>query len=359
MRLKVLFYACLHVAVGAMSQGVKPDLSATVTNVPLPAKDVQSVVEFRSTQNGLDGAKVFPSNDSTFDWWYFDVVSWDHKSEIVITFYAAGASFNQTAIPNKVLVTYTFENGTDLSLQLQADEVKIGTIGDGSSGEYPDIGDWLGSADMSKYVVRLDSPSNGIFGEIILDSVAPPHLPCTDDLSPGGNLQLAPGVGWVNAMPDANATAYFNFSGTVVEFSGSGYHDKNWGNTPMGSTFRSWYWGHGRAGPYSVVWFDYLAVDGTEYISSYVARDGKILNAACEGIKVRPFGANSTYPPTPTTGSPSGYDIELLVGNKITHAKASVTHLFLNVPNFQRWIGSFDMMGFKGTALFEQFAIPH
>lgn len=27
-------------------------------------------------------------------------------------------------------------------------------------------------------------------------------------------------------MPDADATVYFNWSGTVVEFSGTGYHDK-------------------------------------------------------------------------------------------------------------------------------------
>ncbi|KAL6823680.1 hypothetical protein V8C40DRAFT_248574 [Trichoderma camerunense] len=357
---KISLYACLHFAAGVLGHGVKPNLSATVTNVPLPAKDVHSTVEFRSGQTGLDGMKVFPSNDTTVDWWYFDVVSWDHKSEIVITFYTAGAAFNQSGTPNMVLITYTFENGTDLNIHLQAEDVRIGTIGNGSSGEYQGVGDWLGSSDMSQYVVRLDSPSNGIFGEIILKSIAPPHLPCTDDLSAGGDLLLAPGVGWVNVMPDADASVYFNWSGTVVEFSGTGYHDKNWGNVPMGSTFRSWYWGHGRAGPYSVVWFDFLAVDGTEYKSSYVARDGKILNAACEGIKVRPFGANSTYPPTTTTGSPSGFNIELLVGHENTQAKATVTHEFLNVPGaIQRWIGSFEILGFEGTALFEQLVDSH
>jgi hypothetical protein len=135
---------------------------------------------------------------------------------------------------------------------------------------------------------------------------------------------------------------------------------QNWGDVPLGSTFSSWYWGHGRAGPYSVVWFDLLTVNGTEYRSSYVAHCGKILNAACDGIKVRPFGANSSYPPTPTTGSPSGYDIELLVGPDITTAKATVTHEFLNAPGLiQRWIGSFEILGYKGTALFEQFAITH
>ncbi|KAK4063585.1 hypothetical protein Trihar35433_8293 [Trichoderma harzianum] len=357
---KISLYACLHFAAGVLGHGVKPNLSATVTNVPLPAKDLHSTVEFRSGQTALDGMKVFPSNDTTVDWWYFDVVSWDHKSEIVITFYTAGAAFNQSGTPNMVLITYTFENGTDLNIHLQAEDVRIGTIGNGSSGEYQGVGDWLGSSDMSQYVVRLDSPSNGIFGEIILKSVAPPHLPCTDNLSAGGDLLLAPGVGWVNVMPDADATVYFNWSGTVVEFSGTGYHDKNWGNVPMGSTFRSWYWGHGRAGPYSVVWFDFLAVDGTEYKSSYVARDGKILNAACEGIKVRPFGANSIYPPTATTGSPSGFNIELLVGHESTQAKATVTHEFLNVPGaIQRWIGSFEILGFEGTALFEQLVDSH
>lgn len=168
----ISLYACLHFAAGVLGHGVKPNLSATVTNVPLPAKGVHSTVEFRSGQTGLDGMKVFPSNDTTVDWWYFDVVSWDHKSEIVITFYTAGAAFNQSGTPNMVLITYTFENGTDLNIHLQAEDVRIGTIGNGSSGEYQGVGDWLGSSDMSQYVVRLDSPSNGIFGEIVLKSVS-------------------------------------------------------------------------------------------------------------------------------------------------------------------------------------------
>lgn len=76
---------------------------------------------------------------------------------------------------------------------------------------------------------------------------------------------------------------------------------------------KSWYWGHGRLGTYSIVWFDFLALDGAEYHSAYAAQHGKIVAASCAptSIKVRPTGENSTYPPVLSTGNPSGYHITL------------------------------------------------
>ena len=35
-----------------------------------------------------------------------------------------------------------------------------------------------------------------------------------------------PGVGWANAVPDANAIVDFEVAGKKLAFSGVGYHDK-------------------------------------------------------------------------------------------------------------------------------------
>jgi hypothetical protein len=69
--------------------------------------------------------------------------------------------------------------------------------------------------------------------------------------------------------------------------------------------------GHGRLGPYSIVWYDALTPSGEEYVSAYVALDGKILGAQCNGSLVRLFGTNSTYPPTQASNNPTGFTINV------------------------------------------------
>lgn len=85
---------------------------------------------------------------------------------------------------------------------------------------------------------------------------------------------------------------------------------------------QSWYWGHGRLGSYSIVWFSYLALDdptNTTYVSSYVARDGQILVSACNAsvLTVRPFGSAGTpgsrYPPR-VGDVPNGFRLEFDLG---------------------------------------------
>lgn len=109
---------------------------------------------------------------------------------------------------------------------------------------------------------------------------------------------MSPHIGWANAIPDANATADFTVSGKKLQFDGYGYHDKNWADQPFAANVHSWYWGHGRLGPYSIVWFDVVGADGNEYISSYAALNGQIIATSCSpgSIMVRPTGRNSQYP---------------------------------------------------------------
>ena len=68
----------------------------------------------------------------------------------------------------------------------------------------------------------------------------------------------------------------------------------------------------------SIVWFDVLGKDGTEYFSSYAAKDGKIIASRCGdgSIKVRPTGKNSQYPPKITSGNPEGLHIDLDLGDE-------------------------------------------
>jgi hypothetical protein len=85
--------------------------------------------------------------------------------------------------------------------------------------------------------------------------VAPPRYNCGPDV-PGTSEIAFLNVGWANAVPDADATVEFNINGSLLQFTGLGYHDQNWGLSPFIDDVSHTYWGHARVGPYSVVFSD-------------------------------------------------------------------------------------------------------
>lgn len=87
---------------------------------------------------------------------------------------------------------------------------------------------------------------------------------------------------------------------------------------------RSWYWGHGRLGPYSLVWFSYLALNdptNATYVSSYVAKDGQAIVSSCNTslLEVRPVGRVGTtggrYPPH-VGDVPEGFRLQFDLGTE-------------------------------------------
>jgi len=173
-------------------------------------------------------------------------------------------------------------------------------------------------------------------------------------------------VGWANAQPDAVAEADFTVNGTSLSFKGVGYHDKNWGDIPFWEAVQSWYWGHARLGPYSLVWFDTQARDGKEYYSGYVTKDGKIIEGSCadKAVVARPWGKNSQYPPVPETGAPEGFSLTFDLGKGETFtANVTIGVKTFDFGYYQRFIG--DIQGgpscgghFEGRTLLEQFKLP-
>ncbi|KAA6414013.1 MAG: hypothetical protein FRX48_02375 [Lasallia pustulata] len=336
-----------------------------VTTIPATTLSGPSLVQFTSNASGLDGAKVSPINGSVFDWWYFDAVSSDGLSSVVIIFFTLpSAAFPLDVSPDVVSISFSanFANGSAFSTGLTATEAVIMTLGDGSVGRYVGANaSWWGGSDMEWYDVGINAPEAGVVGRLKLKSVAPAHYPC-GPVGPGQDMQILPHVGWSNAVPDADAIADFTLGGSPLAFSGPGYHDKNWGDQPFYSSVSSWYWGHGRLGPYSIVWFDALDITGTEYVSSYVAFDGRIVTATCSGISVRPTGANDTYPPTYSSGPPSGFYIEVDLGVEgVLQVNVTATVLTVAVEGlYYRWTGTLEggVKGgevLSGAALWEEF----
>lgn len=126
-----------------------------------------------------------------------------------------------------------------------------------------------------------------------------------------------------------------------------------------------WYWGHAHIGPYSIVWFDALDLVGQEYVSGYVVENGEVLEASCtsQAVVARPWGANSTYPPTVTTGPMEGLGIEFDLGDGRTLvANVTTGTILIETAGYIRTIGTVEggfegEASYTGRALFEEFAL--
>ncbi|KAL4963061.1 uncharacterized protein BDV14DRAFT_95822 [Aspergillus stella-maris] len=354
--------------------------TASTVIVPDHAVNAPSNAQFISNHTAFDGPKVFPINASTWDWWYFDAVqvspdtnSTDQAS-VVATFYTAlPSAFEPLALYaargftslslGEIVVTWP--NGTRNVFLFNSTEARITTVGDGAVGvwESPE-GDasFRGSEDMRIYEVTLESEI--VSGRIVLQAIAPPHYPCGPAEAAQG-MQLAPGIGWANAVPDAISDVHLTVYGQNLDFTGIGYHDKNWGNVNFAQHVGTWYWGHGRVGPYSLVWFDYVSPkpEQNNRVAVYVSRGGEILTSQCSGVTVRPFGDNSTYPPLMSTGAPTGFNISVEIPGADDMEFAAMAKYVVagsSMVGYVRWTGSLEVEvdgeRMVGETLYEQFA---
>ncbi|KAF8123815.1 hypothetical protein K438DRAFT_1650522 [Mycena galopus ATCC 62051] len=341
-----------------------------VYNIPSTIQNGTSTAVFTSAASGFDAPKVQPINGSVFDWWYFDVVSTDPsvQSSVVVIFFTSSQhafpllSESDTVLP--VEIWASFPNGTLWEAKTNGTSAAVVVNGDDSSGKWTGTGFSWEAASSTRYTITIDAPA-----------VAPAHYPCGAAVA-GQNLEVGPHIGWANSIPDAAAFVDLIIEDTPLKFTGAGYHDKNWSDQPFTTHVASWYWGHGRVGSYSIVWFDFLDTTGAELVSAYAAVDNKIVAASCTlgSIQVRPTGPNATYPPVLSTPDPTGYHIDLDLGAAGTlQVDVSVrTHIIAANPEYARLIGNVTATVvppgsradhdkksnfMTGTALFEQFKL--
>jgi hypothetical protein len=339
------------------------------TIIPSAAFIGDVTAQFTSTSNFLDGPKLSAVNSTSWDWWYFDVVSPNAKNSITVVFFAAldsGFPFLAPSTDVTVIGIYPIINGVLTAHFLNATSATITSTGQGASGVYAGTGaQWSGAPDLSQYTININSPETGVVGSICFKSAAPAHYPCGPAVA-GQNMEVGPNIGWSNALPDADASVDFTLNGKRFAFEGVGYHDKNWSPQPFLDNVASWYWGHARLGPYSLVWFDFLAVTGIEYVSLYLSKNGQIISSSCTpgSLTVRPWGGDATYPPKVGSGFPAGFGIKANLGGGQTASfnVTSITQGLEITSLYTNWLGSVEgvVEGKSytgGAALYEEFKV--
>ncbi|KAL4957742.1 hypothetical protein BDW69DRAFT_155514 [Aspergillus filifer] len=350
-----------------------------IVNAQHPTFGQNSVTQYTSGPDAFDGPKVIPINQTTFDWWYFDAVQEPGagadggQPSIAITFHSTGPDgfdpltglFPGGSPPsdNLIQINLAWPDGKLDAWVLVGQEATFAVHGDGTSGNFVGSGcSFEGSPDLSEYSVHVDAPEKGIVGTIRIKSDVAPHYPC-GPAKEGQDLEVIPGVGWANAIPDGYGEANFMIRGSEhFYFEGRGYHDHNYGSRTFSDSAYSAYWGHGRLGEYSVVWLTVLTPEGEESVSAYVVKGTDVIVSQCEGIHIRPYGENSEYPPLRTSGNPTGYRMNVTTPEGLMELQAERIYVTVNFDFYRRFTGTYTgtLNGEPlpdGVALWEQFSL--
>ncbi|ROV96235.1 hypothetical protein VMCG_07725 [Cytospora schulzeri] len=314
----------------------------------------------------LDGVYITQPNATSYEWWYYDVVSEDHSSSVV---FVTSITYSTTGVPLlSADLTISYPNGTWTEIAIPQNKLYFSTVGEGSTGA-AEAFSWRSAPDLSEYIIQLDVEEQGVTGEIHMSSIAPPHVKCGPSVE-GASLTDAENILWINPIPDAVASVDIKVNGTSIRFEGSGYHDKNWGSNSYADVLNQWYWGHGRSGSYSIVFFWIIQDNGKIVASAYITRDGQIIYSTCDpdSVVIRPFGTGGIVYPVPFNGSASleGLYINIDAGEDIgkfafTAQQTNVIQTDGDPSTYRRWIGSLtggvqarDGENSTGFALWEQ-----
>jgi len=287
-----------------------------LTDIPFQGK---TSAEFTSGPLNFEAPHLSAVNGSSFQWWWFDVLttSTNVSALNIIFFDAANAAFPLTEEPDNILSVWISgynANGTQFAYSIPVTNASVTwgkqgklDLGDGVFGSWqsPDINATFSAPDgLGYFDITIDSPAYGVHADLHFTNTATPHYPC-GTAQAGEQLRVAPHIGWANAMPSADVTGTITMgNGTeTMHFSNAlGYHDMNWSNRPLFESINSWYWGHAKLGPYTLVWYDALDSTGAEHVGGFVSVDGhgsEPIMSSCKlgDVRVRPQGKGAQYPP--------------------------------------------------------------
>jgi hypothetical protein len=133
---------------------------------------------YMSSKYGLDAQHVYPINNETWEWYYFDAVSHDGLHCVSVIMYTAPqTAFFGGGPPNSIIIASLFASTPDNEQfyfdQNGGDRAIITTLGNGASGKWDGNGfQFTGSSDLKTYSINIDAPDIFLKGHMKLKSVS-------------------------------------------------------------------------------------------------------------------------------------------------------------------------------------------
>ena len=213
-----------------------------------------------------------------FEWWYLDA-KLDDGSVLVTYFWKVHFIGDQYFIG----FNYRDKDGNDFFKLKYFRSRDVSFSPDSCDVVY---GNNSFKGNLQNYTVKIDPDDfDGIGINLNLKSTLKPYRP-QDGIIKAGDDYFA----WLSAVPNGVVSGDLVVNGESTKLSGSGYHDHNWGNTPLQYLFDDWVWFRGEIEDKTIVAAVLYMTDkrgGYDVPILYIADSSK--------VHVNKFGEDGLY----------------------------------------------------------------
>jgi hypothetical protein len=227
---------------------------------------------------------------NAFEWWYFDAHLNDGSS-LVILFYSKTVFDAQGPLKPQVSFTLNTSDGKKIdktfsvpvqqfSASKKTCDVRIGSCS------------FVGN--LKDYTIHFEN--DDIIADIKLTGKIKSWRQ-GNAFNYFGN-QEEKNFAWLPAVPDGTVEADITVGGVRKLYTGTGYHDHNWGNVNMASIMHHWYWGRAKAGKYNFITayvFSEKAYGYTPLSTFLLAENNEIVVGNDDAYKFLTFTTHDEY----------------------------------------------------------------
>ena len=206
---------------------------------------------------------------NAFEWWYFDCELED-GSKIAMTYLTKSYTVPEKGLAPFIRFNYSKTDGSEIArtLTFKAEEFS-------ASKEKCDvkIGNNTFRGDLKLYNIHIEFEDFSC--DIKLENEFESWRPGTGYYKFGSDY-----LAWMVATPQGSVKAKIKEGNNIKELNGHGYHDHNWGETPMNNIIHHWYWGRAQVGPYLIITSTLYGEQQLDYENVntfFIGKDGEIL----------------------------------------------------------------------------------
>lgn len=226
----------------------------------------------KETKQWEDGTRTHGGEAGSFEWWYFDA-HLDDGSDLVIVFQCKGMMDIDGGPAPHATLEFNTPDGRKYSERV---DVPVSEFRASETSCDVSIGDCIFQGDLHSYTIHFKNEH--VEADVRLTGTIPAWRPETGHLFFGDNERDY--FAWLPAVPEGKVEADITIDGSAQHYSGTGYHDHNWGNIMMSKLLNHWYWGRTKIGGYTVI-SAYMTsekqYDYKEHPVFMLAKDGRVI----------------------------------------------------------------------------------